>query len=194
MQTVLIYFSLIITAVGTIPYIVDVIRNKTKPRIVSWAVWCVLTAIAGLASLADQQYPAALLMLVATLETLAVVILGYRHGDRTFEKLDVVCFIGAIVGLLLWWISGSPAVAVIITVVIDLVGAVPSIVHSWKKPYEETWIAFLCSSLGGLATMLATNVWTITAVLYPLYIFVINVIFVVVIVSRRNSIERRSHI
>jgi hypothetical protein len=191
-QTALVYFSLVITAVGTIPYIIDILKRKTKPRIVSWGVWCVITAIAAFASFSDHQYPAGFLMLAATIQTIFVVVLGYRNGDKTFETLDIVCLVGAALGLLAWWLSGSPALAVIITVAIDFIGAIPSIVHSWKRPYEETWVAFFCSGLGGIATVLAAQDWTITSVLYPLYIVVANIVFVAVIIGRKDRVPVRT--
>jgi hypothetical protein len=184
--TALIYFSLIVTTLGAIPYIVDVVKKKTKPRIVSWAVWSVLTAIAGIASFVDGQIPAALLMVVVTLESLAIVALGYKNGDRRLEKLDIICLIGAAAGLILWWFSGSPDVAVIVTIIIDLVGAIPTLVHSWKKPHEETWLSFLLIGIGSFATILAAESWKITAVAYALYIVLMNGFFVVVILTRRK--------
>lgn len=186
LEAIFITIGSILMLVGVLPYLVDVVRGKTKPRIVSWLVWCVLTAIAGFASLFDGHYPTAILLAIATLTTLLVAILGYKHGDRRFEQLDVICFIGAAVGLLLWWLFNSPELAVIATIIIDLVGAIPTLVHSWKKPHEETWIAFFLAFLSSLCTIVIVEDWVITAIAYPLYLLLFNGLLTGVIVLRRR--------
>jgi uncharacterized membrane protein (UPF0136 family) len=184
--TILVYASLILTVGGMIPYLIDVMKKKTKPRIVSWGVWSVLTAIAGIASYADGQYPTAWLMAAASLTTLSVVVLGYRNGDHSLEKLDIICLIGAVMGLVLWWYSGSATLAVLVTVLIDFVGVIPTLVHSWQKPHEETWITFAFGGLGGVATMLAVDTWVVTSVAYPIYIVIANTLITSVILARKK--------
>jgi len=171
----LIVLSSILTITSVVPYIIEIIKGTTKPRVVSWLTWSVLTGIACVASFSDGQIPSGVLMLAATLETALVVVLGLKHGDRKFERLDVYCLSGALFGLLLWFIFSSPAIAVLAAVGIDLIGAIPTLKHSWQKPYEETWSAFALAALGGGITVLIAGSWAPTAVAYPLYILVINI-------------------
>jgi hypothetical protein len=115
-------------------------------------------------------------MLCATLETGLIVILGFKHGDRKFERLDIICQAGALVGLVLWLIFNSPTIAVIAAVAIDLIGAIPTFKHCWQKPHEETWITFALCAVGGGITVFIAGSWAITAVAYPLYILLINTV------------------
>jgi hypothetical protein len=179
MRTFLIVLSGLLTIVAAIPYVVEIIRGKAKPRIVSWFTWSVLTGVACVASFVDGQVPSGILgilMLAATAETLIVVILGLKHGDRTFERLDAYCLAGAAVGLVLWLVFNSPTIAVLASVTIDLIGAIPTIKHSWEKPHEETWITFALSAAGGGITIVLADSWAATAIAYPIYLLVINVI------------------
>jgi len=184
MKTVLIVLSCVFTFASALPYIRDIIKGKTKPRVVSWFTWSLLTGIAAVATFADHQYAAAVLLLFATFETAAITLLGLRHGDRKFERFDIFCQVGAIVGLILWLVFDSPAVAVVATVAIDFVGALPTFKHQWQKPYEETWSAFFLAALGAICTVAATTKWSVTAVVYPLYIVVANVVGCTIILMR----------
>jgi len=161
--------------------------------VVSWFTWTLLTGIACAASFSDGQVAAGVLMACATVEVLSIVILGFiKRGDHSFERLDIICQAGALVGLVLWLVFNSPAVAVLAAVTIDLVGAIPTFKHSWVKPHEETSITFALSSVGGLLTLLVTESWAVTAVAYPLYIFVVNAVLSAVILlspHRRASTE-----
>ena len=183
MKTALIIVSTVLTLASTVPYLVDILKRRTKPRIVSWFTWSLLTGIAAAASFSDGQIAAGVLMLAATVETAAIVVLGLKYGDRRFERFDIVCQLGAIVGLVLWLVFNSPAIAVIAVVSIDIIGMLPTVKHSWQKPYEETWLTFLLAGLGGVATVLAAGSWSITASAYPVYIVVANFLLTVIILG-----------
>jgi hypothetical protein len=183
---ILVILSSIFTVVSTIPYIIEIIRGTTKPRVISWFIWSVLTGVAGVASYVDGQIPTTILMFFATIETLLIVILGWKHGNRKIERFDIICLVGAIVGIILWQVFNSPAIAVIATVAIDLVGGLPTLVHSWNKPHEETWSTFFLAFLGALCTVLALTEWKITSFAYPLYLVVINFMYVTVLLVRRK--------
>lgn len=183
---ILVILSSILTVVGVIPYIVEVVRRHTKPRVVSWFTWSVLTAIACIAAIVEKQYPTAILLFFATIETLLVVILGWRYGDKKIERLDVIFLVGALVGIGLWQVFNSPAVGVIAVVIIDFLGGVPTFIHAWEKPHEETAITFFLASLGALCTLLAVSDWRVTAVAYPLFLIAINLAYTLIIVTRGN--------
>ncbi|MDD3035582.1 MAG: hypothetical protein PHO93_01550 [Candidatus Saccharimonadaceae bacterium] len=181
----LIILSGVFTVIAAIPYIIEIIRGVTKPRFASWIIWNILVDISCAAALVEHQYPTALLLFAASVETLAVVVLGWRHGDKKFEKLDAVCLTGALIGVVLWAIFNSPAIAVIATVAIDLVSGAPTLLHSWKRPGEETWQTFLLSGLGAICTLLVINSWLVTAIAYPLYLVTFNFSTTVIILTRR---------
>jgi hypothetical protein len=187
MRTTFIVISSILTIASALPYLLDVLKGKTKPRIVSWFIWSVLTGIATAASFVDHQYASAVLTFFASIETLSIVILGLiKSGDRTLEKLDVYCLVGAVVGLVLWLVFNSPSIAILASIIIDMVGAAPTAKHIWQKPYEETWLTFLLAAIGGLFTVLAATDTRITAIAYPIYLLLINVLFTTIILVRHK--------
>lgn len=172
--TIILVVSSLLTILGVVPYIIEIIKGKTKPRIVSWLVWATLTGIAAAATWSSGDYPTAVLLTASTIATFSVVLLGLHHGDRRFARLDVICLLGAIVGLVLWQLFDSPEIAVVVMVLIDLVGGIPTLIHCWQKPHEETFITFFISFIGSLLVLIVTTDWTITAVLYPLFLVGIN--------------------
>jgi uncharacterized membrane protein HdeD (DUF308 family) len=185
-QAILVLVSSVLFIIGDIPYVLDTLKQKSKPRIVSWAVWGTLSIIAAFASLSDKQYPAAFLSFLGTIAIFIIVILGYKHGNRHFETLDVACFIGSMFGLVLWYFSGSPSLALVVVIAIDLVGTIPTVMHSWKKPHEETWITYALSAVGCILIVFAASDWRVTSVAYPLYSAISCVIFVSIILARKK--------
>lgn len=55
----------------------------------------------------------------------------------------------------------------------------------WQKPYEETVISFIIGGVGALCTLLAVGQGGAAAIAMPLFFVLINLLFTVVIISRR---------
>jgi hypothetical protein len=173
MYTLIAILGSLLAVAGTVPYVIETIKGKAKPRVVSWFTWALLTGIAAAAAFSDGQLAAGFFALAGTLATGSVVVAGWRYGDRTFTRLDIVCQVSVLVGLVLWLIFNSPALAVWAAIIIDFVGFLPTYKHAWDKPKEETPIFFALVCAGGLlATLAALPVggWTVTSVAYQLYV------------------------
>ena len=175
MQFLCIILGSLISAAGTIPYVLETVKGKTKPRIVTWLTWSLLTAIAGFAALFDGQPGSAMFALMGTAATGSVVVTGLKYGDRTFTKLDVACMGIVLAGLVLWLRLHSPVIAIWAAIVVDFIGFVPTLIHAWQKPHEETMSTFALVGTGGLitaGTVISGGSLSVTAVGYPLYVAV----------------------
>lgn len=182
----------IIAASGTVPYIVETIKGKTKPRIVTWLTWALLTGLAAAGSFADGQVPAGIFALLGCLSTASIVVVGLKFGDREFNGLDIACLAGVLVGLVLWQLFNSPAIAVWAAIIIDFIGLVPTIKHAWDSPHEETTSTFLLVFVGGALTVAATLAaggMSVTALGYPLYAALSLGGMVLIILLRRRSLN-----
>lgn len=146
-----------------------------------------LTGIATAAEIGAGEYTTAIFTGAATLETAMVVALGIRHGFVKYTCFDVVCQLSAIVGIILWQLFNSPQLAVIATVTIDFIGALPTLRHSWQKPGEETWQTFMLGSVASAFGVLALTKYNLVALSFPLYLTVVNAITASVIVARRKQ-------
>lgn len=184
MKTAFIVISSIFALTSALPYMRDVYKRKSKPREVSWFIWGLLAAIAGFASLSDKQFSSAILSFWVVIVTWSVVVLGLRYGDISFKKLDLVCLVASFVGLLLWWAFNSAALAIIASLAIDFVASIPTYIHSWEKPQEETTLAYLLGMLASVFTLLAANEISVTAVAVPIYFILADFSLVIILTFR----------
>ena len=193
MRTLLSVLGSLIAVAGTVPYVIETIRGNTKPRIVTWLTWALLTGVAGAASLSAGQLGGAVFALLGTVATSAVVVAGLRFGDRSFTRLDLACLAGVLVGLLLWLSLDNPIFAIWAAILIDFVGLVPTLVHAWKQPTAETASAFVCVGVGGLITSAAIasgGSFSVAALGYPLYAAVSMASVATIILIRRRSVKQ----
>jgi len=184
MKSVFLIVATVVTVLGAIPYARDILRGTTKPNLVSWITWTLLTGIATAAAISAQEYVAAIFTGAATLEVLIIVLLGLRHGYVKYGQFDVVCQVAAVVGIVLWQLFNSPAVGVMAAVIIDVIGTLPTLRHSWHKPHEETWQTFAYAGLGGVFAVAALETYNWVSLPYALYIVVVNFALAAVIIYR----------
>ena len=169
LQPIVIAVSSALTLYAAWPYLRDTARGETKPRVASWLIWAALLGIAAAASYSQHQWPAAIFTWVCCLECLTVVALGFKSGDRRFGRMDLICMGASLIGLAVLLVLKAPTLAVIITIVTDLTGGIPTIAHSWSDPHEETPLTYLLSGIASLLVLLVANFGVFTAYGYPLY-------------------------
>ncbi|MDP4000231.1 MAG: hypothetical protein Q8Q11_02255 [bacterium] len=192
MKDLFLIAAAIITVASVIPYARDILKGTTKPNIVSWLTWTILTAVATIAEFAAHEYTAALFTSSAVLETGLIVLLGLRYGYAQYSRFDAICQIGALSGFLLWWLFDSPALAVIAAVAIDFIGALPTVRHSWLKPGEETWSLYAMACIGGVLAIFALSSYNWTSLTYAVYIVFINFLIASVLILREKKILVRT--
>ena len=176
----------LITLASIVPYLIQIARHKAKPRIISWFIWTILPSISLVAAISQGKYATAVLLFCSSSVTLSVLIVGWKHGNRKVTKLDVFCLIAALIGIIFWILSGSPVITILFTLLISMLGGIPTFIHAWHKPYEEVWISFALASLGAFFILLTLNDFSVIGLAYPLYIVIINFIYTLAIIIRRR--------
>jgi hypothetical protein len=178
----------LVAAVSTIPYIIDTVKGRTKPNIVTWFTWTLLTLIAALAAFASHEPKSAYLLLANTFCTGLVVAVGLRYGTAKYSWFDGLCQLGTVAGLVLWLVFNSPTIGIVVPLTIDFIGMLPTLRHSWLKPAEETWQTFLIGVVAPLLTIVSLTRYNIASLLFPLYLFLANAAIVAVVITRRRQL------
>lgn len=175
----------LIAAFSTVPYLIDIVRGKSKPNIVTWTTWTLLTAIATAAALGAHQPRTAILTLGSATCTSAVVVLGLKYGVAKMSTFDGLCQAGAILGLILWLILNSPSIAIAFSLSIDFIVMLPTLRHSWNHPQEETWQTFIIGTVSSLFTLVSLTSFTFTSLAFPTYLALADLLLAATIISRR---------
>ncbi len=190
----------IIETSTAIPYIRDIRRKTTRPAIVSWFTWMLLSGVAAGASFSQGAMASAVLASALALECLAIVAFSIGKGHITYSRFDAFCQLGAFLGLILWYSTKDPIVAVIIFVVVDAIGALPTFRHAWRRPYEETMYTFSLSILANALALVAISDYTFEDTVVPAYLLLLNLLITAELLLRergpkflRVKMRRRKH-
>jgi len=173
-RSALLALGALFVLVSAIPYVLNIVKGRTRPRIFSWIVWTVLGAIATGAAYTEGAHASAALTAAATVETASIVVLGWRYGNRNFERLDLCCLVGVTIGLTLWALLDSPLAGLVAALLIDILAAIPTVRHAWRRPTEEAAAAYLLCAIAAVCCLAAMSEYTLMGLLYPVYLLALN--------------------
>lgn len=176
---------------GMVPYIIDTIKGKTKPNLVSWFTWTILTSIGAAAAFSEGAVTTAIFSAASAFSTFLVVVLGLRNGIKHYTRFDVICQMMALIGIILWRVTNDAAIAVAVVVITDFIAALPTIRHSWRDPHAETASAFAAAAFGAALTLFTITQFSFVALAYPIYLTLANIFAVAVLLYRRPRVKEK---
>ncbi|RJP43629.1 hypothetical protein C4587_02720 [Candidatus Parcubacteria bacterium] len=178
----------VIAVAAYIPYFADIFRGRTKPHAFSWLVWGVITAIGFAAQFSEKGGAGTWVTGFSALVCFAIFSLALAKGDRRFVFFDWANLFGAGAAIFLWWFTGGPLLSVLLVILIDILGFLPTYRKAFFKPHEETAITFALNSLKFAVSIPALGAFTLVTLLYPSYLVLSNGLFVLFLLLRRRQL------
>ena len=172
----LIVIGAVVSAASALPYIKGVQNGTVRPKVVSWFTWCLLATLLTGAALTTGQVMSAVMSGVTVLTTGTVFVLGLRKGNRALDKLDIATLVGALAGMVVWLLLDNPTLAIFVALGVDIIAFIPTLVHGWTNPEEESAVSYGVATAGaGLGLIAASGAGaTLAGVAYPVYAVVFN--------------------
>lgn len=180
--------AVILEIVANFPYIRDILAKKTKPHFFTWLIWTLLTWISFFILVSEGAGVGAWVTGVTAVTCLAILVLSFFFGERKITISDWICLVLALFALVLWKNANDVFLAMIIIVIVDTLGFIPTFRKSFSKPYEETLSTYLIVIGKHILTLLALQVYTPTTILYPSILFLTNFLFAIMLVIRRKKV------
>lgn len=167
---------------GYIPYIISILRGKTKPDRATWFIWAVIGGLLALSYTAEGDPKAIWLPIGYFLGPFITAILSIRYGYAVWSKLDTICMIAAGVSLIPWFLFKHAIATLIINVIIDASGAIPTLVKTYREPETEDFTAWFIFFIANTLQLFAITVWDLSEI-YPIYLFFLALAMVLFILK-----------
>ncbi|MDD5171877.1 MAG: hypothetical protein PHF60_02460 [Candidatus ainarchaeum sp.] len=179
----------VIAIAAYIPYIRSIFRGRTRPNRATWLIWAVL----GFIICASYWSVGARNTFWFTLPvgTVVIALLSIKYGVGGWTPFDRLCLLGAASGLLLWWVSGIPFSALIVGILIDIIGYLPTMKKIWHDPASEdrlTWTMFFVASV---LSLFALETWVFEIAILPIYVVLFNGAMLALILVPRQNRQRK---
>jgi hypothetical protein len=187
MKEILGAVAILLSLVGYIPYLRDVVRGKTKPHAFSWIVWTLVTFIVGFAQLSAGSGWGTVHNLVTGLVGLVILFYALRNKDKDIKRIDMVLFTLALLSIPLWLVTDNPVYSIILITGIDILAFTPTLRKTWYDPTSETLISYVIAGAKYCLAIGAISVYGFSTLLYPIALIAMNVTIVAIMVARRKT-------
>lgn len=173
-------FGVLLNLWGCAVYAHVTIKGKTKPNRITWFLWSLAPLIAFFAERNKGVGLVSLMTLSIGIGPLIVLIASFASRKSYWElhQTDYLCGLLSLLGLALWIIYKDANIAIVFSIAADIFAAVPTLVKSFKHPETESWEAYWPTIINSGITLLAIDTWSVANYGFPIYTFIINVIFV----------------
>ena len=176
---------------GSIGYLLETIQGKVKPNRVTWFLWALAPLVAFTAQIKQGVGIQSLLTLMAGLIPFVIFFASFINKNSYWKigRLDIICGIFSILGLVLWWITKVGNVAIAFAILADLLAALPTIVKSYKEPETENYLLFLAIAISAVFTLFTIKIWNFATYGFPFYLLIVCTLLTLLIrfkIGKRN--------
>lgn len=169
-------------------YVRSIIRGETKPNKATWWIWAFMGAVVGLSYYFSGAENTIWVPIVEFLGPFLIALLSIRYGEGGFDnKTDIMCFIGALLSIILWIIFKNPVIALVTNLLIDSFALIPTIRKSYLRPEGENFSAWLGTVFADGLNLFAVEKFTFAILIYPIYMFVSDLIILLILFFKKNK-------
>ncbi len=136
------FVAILIGSVSYLPYFRDIFKDKTKPHAFSWLIWAILAAIGFAGQISDNAGPGSWTLGLTAIANFSIFLLALRKGEKNILLIDWLCLMGAVIAIIIWFITKEPLLSVSLISVIAILGFFPTFRKSFIKPKEETILTY----------------------------------------------------
>ena len=191
-----IYLGAIIFFLGGIGYFVETIQGKVKPNKVTWFLWALAPMIAFAAQIKQGVGLESLLTFMVGFIPIIILLASFvnKKSYWKIEKLDLICGSLSIIGLILWQVTKVGNVAILFSLISDLLAGWPTIIKSYQHPETENYLIYLGNAVFALITLLTIKVWTFETYSFSLYIFILTLLITILVKFKLKKLFIKKHI
>jgi energy-converting hydrogenase Eha subunit A len=188
------YFAVIgaiIASLGGLYYLYETIAGKAQPNRVTWLLWGIFPMVIFAAQRAQGVEGMSWTSFVAGFTPLLVVTASFFNKKAYWktEPRDYYLMAAAIVGIILWAVTDNPNLAILFSLLADLLAGLPTLIKCYKHPASESWIAYAISTLGFGISVLSIQQYTFENYAFAMYLLVVNGLFAALAVRGRRHTQ-----
>lgn len=129
--------STILGVYASIPYILSILNGKTKPHQLSWLVFVIMNGIVLFSQYFAGGRGSILITLTFFIGSAIIFLLSLKWGIKDSSKWDRLLFAFALFTIVIWALTKNNAVAIWLTVLIDIAAMAMIILKVKSSPQSE---------------------------------------------------------
>ena len=164
----------VLSLAAFVPYTISTIRKPTtRPNRATWWIWSLVGVLIAFGNYSEGVRSGIWLPLSYIIGPTVLAIVSLRHGEGGWTRLDRFCLLGAVASVVFWVLTRDPLGALLINILIDALGALPTIKKSYKNPEAEDPIFWYLAFGATILNLFAVERFSFSHLVYPIYMFLL---------------------
>jgi hypothetical protein len=181
----------IVACLGFVPYIIDTLKGRIKPSIVTWFIWSVIGISSYLSYLEINGWDSSIWVPMSyMIGPIIITTLCLKRVDKTHSKLDIVCLILSLLSLLIGYLFNQFYFSLLVNILADSFGVVPTFKKSYEDPYSESLTAWILFLTGNLMNLFMLTYPFSFQYIYPIYLTLVSIFIVGILSYKRLKIKK----
>ncbi|WP_291272456.1 hypothetical protein [Geothrix sp.] len=166
----------IIGSLGGFYYLYETLLGKAQPNRITWLLWGIFPMVIFVAQRAQGVAGVSWVSFAAGLTPLLIVIASFFNPKAYWKSKprDYYLMAAAILGILLWVMTDQPNLALLFSLMADMLAGVPTLIKSYRHPHSESWVAYAVSAFGFGISLLSIQIHNIENTTFVVYVFLLN--------------------
>ena len=176
----------LVISTGQVIYIINCLRGKITPSVLSWFGWACLMGTSLVAQIVHNGWQWSMTGIASsTVGCLTIAGVAWGSGNYSFRQRDLWFVLAGFGCVCVYVVSDNPWVTTVFAIIADALLGVPTIVKAWREPALERSPAWILGSVAaGLALVICVGHARIFF-LFPTYLLVFNGMMAVLTWGRR---------
>jgi len=185
--------GVILSLYGGLNYLISTLKGKTKPNRVTWFFWALAPLIAFAAEIQKGVGLQVWMTFSVGFNPLLILIASFFNKKSYWKLHKYDYFYGglALLGIIIWQITGEGNLAILFAILTDGFAAIPTVIKSYLKPETESSTIYLLGMINAVITMLTIKAWDFAHWGFPVYIIGINIILYSLIKFKLGSVMQK---
>ncbi len=189
MKETIAIIAALLAIVGNVPYLIDIVKGKTRPHPYTWLVWSVVSCIVFFGQLDSGGGIGSLPTAASEIFTILIFLFSLKYGFKGIKAIDTVFLVIALLGVIPWVLTNDATISVVIAVTIDLLAFVPTIRKTWHEPHTETPILYIMNVVRHILALFALEAYNIATTLHSIAMIITNSLMTGIIMGKRSAKE-----
>jgi hypothetical protein len=166
----------VIGSLGGFYYLYETIAGKARPNRISWLLWGVFPMVIFVAQRAQGVQGISWASFVAGFTPLLIVAASFFNKKAYWksEARDYWLMAAAVIGIILWAVTDNPNLALLFSLLADILASVPTLIKAYRHPHSESWIAYAISAFGFGMSLLSVQAHSFENTAFVAYVFILN--------------------